>query len=386
VTVNPWPQPSDRYDRHPGDQEPGPSPLLAGIRNGAWLDVQQFPPLSYAVPGLIPEGFTLPVGAPKIGKSWLVLSVALARATGGRALGLQVPKGPVFYLALEDGDRRMQDRCRKFLQGEAIPLGFEYITRIEHGRALDTIAAWLDMQAEPGMVILDTVGKVMPPALNGESNYQRDYRVGSALKQLADDHPGSWVVANHHDRKADSADFVDSVSGTHGLAGSADTIVVITRPRLEEDGLIQVTGRDVPEGEYAVQFKDGHYWTLNGPDLAAAAKVAQSARAAAGLGDRSAAVVALVAQLGRATANDVAAHLNMDLHSARTYLSRLAGNNRLARLDRGLYGPVASVASVASNGEALARDVTADATHATHATPPLVGLNHNPDDPARWTR
>src|SRR5262249_49285820 len=31
--------------------------LLADMFNGTWLDAQHFPPLEYAVPGIIPEGF-----------------------------------------------------------------------------------------------------------------------------------------------------------------------------------------------------------------------------------------------------------------------------------------------------------------------------------------
>jgi hypothetical protein len=58
--------------------------LLATLRDGAWLDAQEFPPLAYAVPGLIPEGSVLLVGAPKIGKSWLVLAVGLAASDGGK--------------------------------------------------------------------------------------------------------------------------------------------------------------------------------------------------------------------------------------------------------------------------------------------------------------
>ncbi|MEJ7690813.1 MAG: hypothetical protein WKF76_10495 [Nocardioidaceae bacterium] len=31
-----------------------PNPLLAGLRTGDWLDAQNFPPLSWVVPGLDP--------------------------------------------------------------------------------------------------------------------------------------------------------------------------------------------------------------------------------------------------------------------------------------------------------------------------------------------
>jgi AAA domain-containing protein len=131
-----------------------------------------------------------------------------------------VPKRPVLYLALEDGDRRLQDRCRKLLHGDPIPREFEYLTRVDPGRIITTIASWLDLQqGPPPLVVLDTLGKVMPPALPGETTYQRDYRIGTILKRVADERPGMTLLVNHHDRKANADDFVDTVSSTHGLAG-----------------------------------------------------------------------------------------------------------------------------------------------------------------------
>ena len=38
---------------------PDAAQLLSTLRTGAWLDAQEFPPLSYTVPGLIPEGSVL---------------------------------------------------------------------------------------------------------------------------------------------------------------------------------------------------------------------------------------------------------------------------------------------------------------------------------------
>lgn len=320
--------------------------LLQGLRSGDWLDAQTFPPLRYAVPGLVPEGFTLNVGPPKIGKSWEILDLALSIAAGGRALGhLEVGEPrPVLVLALEDGDRRLQDRCRKLLQGgDVIPKRLHYMTRIEPGYVLDTVQAWLDMYGdEEPVVFLDTLGKVMPPALMGESAYQRDYRIGSALKRLADDHDGCSVVVNHHDRKAGSDDFVDSVSGTHGLAGAADTITVLCRPRHESEGTIQVTGRDVPENEYAVSFVDGCQWVLSGGTLEAAATRAERVRNASGLGDRSLDVLDLVnAQPNGITPKAVAEKL--DIPDARQYLKRLHEGGRIGKSGRGLYTPVTTV-------------------------------------------
>jgi hypothetical protein len=360
---------ADRIARGVHPDAPSPPDLLAGLRNGAWLDRQDFPPLRYAVPGIVPEGSTLLVGAPKIGKSWLVLAWALAKAAGGIALStIKVDAAPVLYLALEDGDRRMQTRCRTLLDSDRIPAAFDYLTHVEPGRLIETITAWL--ARHPGaspLVILDTLGKTMPPALPGESAYQRDYRIGSALKRLADAEPGSSLVTNHHDRKAASDDFVDSVSGTHGLAGSADTTVVLVRDRTEEDGLIKVTGRDVAEGEYAVRFEDGSTWRLDGHDLDDAARAARTRAATAGLGDRSAEIVELVAEhpdgIGPTA---VALALGIEPNKAGVYLARLAAAHRIIKAGRGIYRPSTPVESVES-----VETTAASFNTSTLSTPPL---------------
>lgn len=318
-------------------EEDADAELLAGIRNGAWLDAQTFPPLAYAIPGLIPEGFTLAVGAPKVGKSNLLLGVQLAVAAGGYALG-QIPVGParrVLYLALEDGDRRMQDRARGLMEGKPLPALFEYVTAVQPGRVLDTVDAFLRQHPDTALVTLDTLGKVMPPALQGESAYQRDYRIGGQLKRLADRYPGLAVVVVHHDRKAGGEDFVDSVSGTHGLAGSADTIAVLCRKRKSAEGLLKITGRDVPENEYALRGLDGRTWILDGSTLDEAADRATQREEIEHLSDLSTQILDFVRghPSGVSTANVVARFGE----NARRYLARLTDSGRLVRQARGQY-------------------------------------------------
>ena len=82
----------------------------------------ELPPVRWAIPEILPEGLTLLAGKPKLGKSWLALSVALSIAAGGVALGAQpVAKGHVLYLALAmtcqapariyDGDPKQPGVC-----------------------------------------------------------------------------------------------------------------------------------------------------------------------------------------------------------------------------------------------------------------------------------
>lgn len=316
------------------------------LRTGSWLDAQTFEPLSWAVPGLIPEGFGLFTGAPKVGKSWASLDIALAVSGGGNALG-KVPVGshrPTLLFALEDGDRRLQGRCRTLLAGEPIPPLLHYLTAATPAEILDAIEVWLEEYGHRSpLIVLDTLGRVMPQALPGESGYGRDYRVGAKLKSLVDTHPGSTLLVVHHVRKAavGDGDWMDSTSGTNGLNGAADFTVNLARPRNEDRGVLRVTGRDVPESEYAITCADGA-WTLDGSTLADAARAALNAKAAEGVGERSAEILAYVAsQSGPVTPIQVTQAL--DLPDARRYLARMADTGRLLKAGRGLYTGVPSV-------------------------------------------
>jgi len=344
--------------------------LLAGLRDGAWLDVQTFPPLRWVLPGLLPEGLSLLVGGPKIGKSHMSLDVALAVAEGGCALGSVMvgePR-PVLLLALEDGDRRLQERARRLLDGRPIPRRLHYLTRTAPGRVLDTITAWLaTVEGEP-LVILDTFGKAMPPSKAGEWAYARDYRLTGALKSVADDRPGMALLALHHDRKAESADFVDGVSGTNGIAGAADSVLMLTRSRIETTGLLSVTGRDMVEAEYAVAITDGR-WRLTGDGLEAAAAAAETARATDNLADRSAEIVRyVVGHPEGVRAAEVASALRTDADTAGRYLRRLAESKRIAKAERGLYVPVSGVSGVSA----------ADSTEADTSDGPDTGCEGMP--------
>src|SRR5215831_5345951 len=90
--------------------------MRRGIFTAASLQTMAFPPMRFVLPALVPEGLTLLVSRPKLGKSWLVLDIAIATASGRFTLGdLRPVQGDVLYLALEDGPRRLQRRMTRVL-------------------------------------------------------------------------------------------------------------------------------------------------------------------------------------------------------------------------------------------------------------------------------
>jgi len=347
ASENPGPLTSDNDTSDSSD-----SGVSYELRDGAWLDGQQFPPLRYAIPGLMPAGLGIIAAPPKAGKSLLILDWLLAKASGGRALGA-LPAGAaadVLYLALEDGGRRLQARCRHLLApGEQIPGRFRYILAVPPGQVLAVLADVLERHPQTALIVVDTLGRIMPLPLQGETTYQRDYRVGVALKRVADEH-GLAIVVITHTRKAFADDFIDSISGTHGLAGAADTIIALTRGRGQGDAVMRVTGRDVIEADYAVTFHAG-VWALDGGTLAEArANVTRRADQAA-LSGQSAEIIDFVRSHGPegARTKQVTDKFGKD---AAQYLRRHTEAGRLVKPKRGLY----VVSEVSEVSETQVRD------------------------------
>lgn len=317
--------------------------------NAAWLMEQEFPPVAYVVPGIIPEGMTLLVAAPKIGKSWMVLGLGVELSNGGEAFG-SIPVGkprPVLYLALEDGKRRLQDRLIRLNPSE-VSERLEFVTELNGASVIGTIRDYMGQHdgLDP-VVILDTLGKVMPPAQGNQSAYGHDYSVLSALKATSDAVPGSSLIIVHHTRKQDGGDFLDAVSGTQGIAGAADTVLVLKRDRGETRATLQVTSRDTAEGEYSLTLTETGRWELDGEDLAAAAQAAQTAKQTAGVGDRMAEVIEAVGRFpGGVRRRDLGSLLHMDEAQLGKYLRRAFESGRIANPSRGLYTPVINVTSV----------------------------------------
>lgn len=346
----------DHGDRFGTDAEPPPEQprrsLLGGMVNGAWLDAQVFPDLEWQVEGILPEGFGLLVAPPKAGKSWMVAGIGLACAAGGFALGkIPVKPRPVLYLALEDGHRRLQSRFRMLMEGERIPAGIHLVTEAQPFEVPLMIEEFIGIHtgAKP-LVILDTLGKVKPQKAAGQEAYSADYAIGSRLKSVIDSAPGASLVAVHHTRKAESMDFVDAVSGTQGIAGSADFILVLARKRKETSAVLAVTGRDVTENEYALTMNDGR-WLLDGMDLMDAAAAVDRRRDAASLGDRSLDVLAHITANGPTTPADIASKFGIDNKIASNLLSRLFESGRIAKPKRGTYDRISTGGESGESGE-----------------------------------
>ena len=104
---------------------------------------------------------------------------------------------------------------------------------------------------------------VRMPKRRDESSYDADYNAVKELRALANEH-GIAIVLVHHLRKQEADDAFDTISGTLGLTGAPDTILVLKRD--SSGGIVlHGRGRDLIEIEKAMTFNpDSCTWTIAG--------------------------------------------------------------------------------------------------------------------------
>jgi hypothetical protein len=235
------------------DAETAPArPETFGI-SMAELKGKRFPPIVWIVPDILPEGCTLLAGKPKLGKSWMALDIAIAVATGGQVLGRDCDEGDVLYLALEDNERRLQQRGSILLPAQDWPERLTVST--EWPRSKDgcaKIKRWAASVTHPRLVIVDVLNAFRAPDNGKQSAYQYDYAAVAELRDLANS-LGISVLVVHHTRKGEADDPIDMVSGTLGLTGAADSTLVLSRTA-EKGTTLYGRGRDVAEIDFAIRW------------------------------------------------------------------------------------------------------------------------------------
>jgi hypothetical protein len=230
----------------------------------------EVPPVRWAIPEILPEGLTLLAGKPRLGKSWLALSLALTIAAGGMALGTQpVTQGDVLFLALEENARRLQARAQQLLASmTGVPSGMECALdwpRLGEG-GLTSLEAYLKAHPNTRLVVIDTWARLAPPSGKRRCpQYEGDDEALTPLKRLADTYHVS-ILAVHHLRKTTSRDVLDEVTGSISMTGAVDGMLILKRERGQTEGSLFVTGRAIErEQQLALSFDAATaLWTLVG--------------------------------------------------------------------------------------------------------------------------
>lgn len=257
-----------RQAREPDQEKPRDNtlklPPMPKVITASELEGMSFPEPRWLVPGIIPEGVTILAGKPKLGKSYLALNIALALACGGKAMGsIDVSPCGVLYLALEDRHRRLQNRINETFGQCGWPSRLHLVTewpRVDQG-GIPLLQKFLEEHTNVKLVIIDVFEKFKAREQKNDRIYSQDYQHMEPLVSLTHSHDVSLLPV-HHTRKLVADDPLDEVSGSTGLSGSADTILVLKRVRGK--ATLYVRGRDVEEQELELDRDPSGGWVLLG--------------------------------------------------------------------------------------------------------------------------
>ncbi len=277
-------------------------------------EIQRTP---FIVEEILPRGLTILGGLGKVGKSWFSFWLAMQVAKGESIWDFKTTKGTTLYLAFEDNEERLQDRlfisrkhhttpyhnlcglffrhkCQKYstifpisfpffynsaekiysqilqlgLCGIALSDEMENAPENAHlcieiskmgGELESRIRNFIVEHPDTNLIIIDTLQKVRG---NTESNYISDYEDVTILKNLADEFKIAIVVI-HHLRKQKDSDIFNQITGSTGLQGAADTMMVLEQSkRGDHFATLHLTGRDVKSRELELERGEDNIWIL----------------------------------------------------------------------------------------------------------------------------
>jgi hypothetical protein len=95
--------------------------------------------------------------------------------------------------------------------------------------------------------VIDVLAKVRKSVVNRQL-YEADYAALADLTKLANE-LGLAIVVVHHTRKMAADDLMEMVSGSYGVAGAVDTILVMATKA--SGTILDIRGRDVESAELA---------------------------------------------------------------------------------------------------------------------------------------
>lgn len=233
-----------------------------------------YPDLVFPVKDLICEGLTLFAGASKLGKSRIVLHMCLAVAAGHPFWDRETIQGDVLYLALEDGERRIKQRSLDFSKETGIPISDRLDLRSGQtgqltvkGGLMDMMQRWVSSKEKPVLIVIDTLQKVRDLAGGNTSAYERDVAFLSGFQEFAIKNHIAIVMVHHLNKRLDSGDPYDRISGSTGIMGTADSILMLSSKRDKTQGAIQYTGRDIQGADIPLVYTRGLWQILSKDDL-----------------------------------------------------------------------------------------------------------------------
>jgi hypothetical protein len=158
----------------------------------------------------------------------------------------------------------LKERVDTLLKGWVAPDNLRLVCQVPGGQAFEkTLEDSLQDHPATRLVVVDVLARVPRQGRGNRNAYLEDYEAVSPLQRLALAHRIGIVGVTHTNKREVTTDKFHRVTGTTGIIGCADTILLLQRDRLEASGVLSVTGRDVGDAVFKAEFHN-RVWVVQG--------------------------------------------------------------------------------------------------------------------------
>lgn len=229
--------------------------------DGETLMDMRLEPTKFCVETLFPQGICILGGAPKIGKSWMVLDLCVRIAKGEEVWNLKTKKGSTLYLCLEDSYARIQQRLNCITDEVPNNIFFSVCAKTMAEGLCEQIKDFVAEHPDTVLVAIDTFQIIRKS--DSEISYGNDYQEIRVLKSLADELGITLLLVNHLRKQGDS-DPLNKLSGSTGISGAVDAVFVLdVSKRNQNSGTLICTGRDIGYRELELRLgQEKFVWEL----------------------------------------------------------------------------------------------------------------------------
>jgi len=200
-------------------------PLKRPFRLLSIEELESIPPPSFLIDGVLPAGALAAIYGPaKLGKTFVVLDMALSVASGRPFFGRQVRKGTVVYV-IGEGRSGLGQRWRAWKAAHGVTFGVRLhvlprAVQLLDQRHMSEFQKELDLLEEPpALIVFDTLARCF---VGGEENSARDMGMAVNALDALKERTGATVTVVHHTNRAGEEE-----RGSGSLRGAVDTMMAL---------------------------------------------------------------------------------------------------------------------------------------------------------------
>lgn len=234
--------------------------MIPVLMKGEAIDLEHVEKIDFIINNLLAPGLSMLAADPKAGKSWFALLMCLCVAQGQKFLGYDTKKCTCVYFALEDSDNRMKNRIKKLYDGIQLPNTFNYcisVNDLSNG-LIEQLELVYESMRDLRLMVIDTLQCIRGQYNNKDGGaYGYDYKEMNTLKEFAKKHNLAILLLHHTSKMDNPNDPFFSISGTRGITGALDLMMVIKKENaMDKQAKLYIRGRDIWDDAFVIEMQD----------------------------------------------------------------------------------------------------------------------------------